>query len=94
MAIQNAIGRLGTHQSVAFSGTAGTITNPIGAGVYKVRVVVTAAAFIRIGNAPPATASDTYLPANLPEYFICSPGEIVSAIQVSGAGTLDVTEIV
>jgi hypothetical protein len=93
MAIQNAIGRLGTHQSVAFSTTAGTIANPISSQCYKIRVVVSSAANILIGNNPTATAANgTLLPANQPEYFICSPGESVSAIGAA-AGTLDVTEI-
>ena len=92
MATPNAIGRLGTHQSVAFSTTAGTIANPISAQCYKVRVVVTVAANILIGNSPVATAANgALLPANQAEYFICSPGESVSAIG-AGAGTLDVTE--
>lgn len=94
MAIQNAIGRLDTHQSVAFTGTAGTLANPLGAQCRKVRVVVTSAAFVRISNSPPATAADPYMPAGVSEYFVCSPGESVSAIQVAAAGVLHVTEIV
>jgi hypothetical protein len=91
--VQIPIGRLGIHQSVAFTGTAGTIANPISPSVYKVRVVVTSAAYIRIGNAPPATTADPYMPANVPEYFIVTPGESVSAIMASAAGTLHVTEV-
>jgi hypothetical protein len=34
------------------------------------------------------------MPANWPEHFIVSPGEAVSAIQVSTNGVLHVTEIV
>jgi hypothetical protein len=87
-------GRLGTHQNVAYTGTAGTIANAIGAGCYKVRVVVTSAAYIKIAVSPTATTSDVYIPADAPEYFTCSPGEKVSAVQVSAGGTLHVTEIV
>jgi hypothetical protein len=87
-------GRLGTHQSAAYTGTAGTITNAIGTGVQKVRVVVTSAAYIKIGSSPTATTADVYLPADSAEYFTCNPGEKVSAIQVSSGGTLHVTEIV
>jgi len=86
-------GRLGTHQSVAFTGTAGTITNAIGTGVHKVRVVITSAGYIKIGVSPTATTSDVYMPADTPEYFTISPGEKVSAIQVGTGGTLHVTEI-
>jgi hypothetical protein len=86
-------GRLGTHQSVAYTGTAGVITNAIGTGVYKVRVIVTSAAYIKIGSSPTATTADVYMPADAAEYFTCSPGEKVSAVQLSGGGTLHVTEI-
>jgi hypothetical protein len=87
-------GRLGTHQSAAYTGTAGTITNAIGSGSYKVRVVVTSAAYVKVGDSPTATSSDVYMAADAPEYFSCTPGQKVSAIQVSAGGTLHVTEIV
>lgn len=86
-------GLLGTHQSVAYTGTAGTITNAISDGVQKVRVIVTSAAYVKIGNAPTATSSDVYMPADAPEYFTIKAGQKVSAIQVSAGGTLHVTEI-
>jgi hypothetical protein len=94
MTTQNSLGRLDTHQSVAFSATAGTIANPIGQQCRKVRVVVTAAAFVKVGNSPPATAADVYFPANWPETVIVNPGQSVSAVQVTAAGTLHVTEII
>jgi hypothetical protein len=85
-------GRLGTHQSAAYTGTAGTITNAISSGVYKVRVIVTSAAYIKIGSSPTATTSDVYMAADAAEYFSIRPGEKVSAVQVSAGGTLHVTE--
>jgi hypothetical protein len=94
MAIYWGTGRLGTHQSVAYTSSAGTITNAIGAGVQKVRVVVTSAAYVLIGKDPTATSSAVYMSADSPEYFTCAAGEKVSAIQVSAGGTLHVTEIV
>lgn len=86
-------GYLGTHQSVAYTGTAGTITNAISDGVFKARVVCTSAAYIKIGKSVTATSSDVYMAADAVEYFSVRPGEKVSAIQVSGSGTLHVTEI-
>ncbi len=86
-------GRLGTHQNVTYTGTQGVITNAMGAGVHKCRVVVTTAAFIKIGSSPTATSSDVYMPADSPEYFTIAEGEKVSAIQSSSGGTLHVTEI-
>lgn len=86
-------GMLGTHQSVAYTGTAGTITNAFAAGTYKVRVAVTSAAYVKVGNSPTATSSDVYMPADAVEYFTVLPGMKVSAIQVSAGGTLHVTEV-
>ncbi len=84
--------RLGTHQSVAYTGTAGTIPTAINAGVAKIRLIVTTAAFIKIGNTPTATSTDVYIPADSPEYFTITPGQKVSAVQLTTGGTLHVTE--
>lgn len=86
-------GRLGTHQSAAYTGTAGTISTAITAGVQKVRVIVTSAAYIKIGSSPTATTADVYVAADSAEYFTIKEGEKVSAVQVSAGGTLHVTEI-
>jgi hypothetical protein len=80
-----------THQSVAYSGTAGTVTNALKSRV--VRVVCTTAAYVKVGDSPTATAADVYVPAECPEYFRCEPGHKVSAIQVAANGTLHVTEM-
>jgi hypothetical protein len=65
----------------------------VGSQTRQVRVVVTTAAYIKIGNSPTATTSDVYMPADSPEYFTCTPGQKVSAVQVSSGGTLHVTEL-
>lgn len=82
----------GASQKVTYTGTAGTITNAVAAGVSVVRIVVTSDAFIKIGTSPTATANDIFIPANVPEYFGIKTGEKVSAIQSSAGGTLYVTE--
>lgn len=86
-------GRLGSHQSAAYTTAAGTISTAIGLGVQKVRVVTTSAAYIKISESPTATSSDVYMPADAPEYFTVNPGQKVSAIRVSADGTLHVTSI-
>lgn len=86
-------GRLGTHQNVAYTGTAGTISTSITTGTNKVRVLTTTDAFITIGNSPTATTADVYMPALSAEYFTITPGQKVSAVQVSANGTLHVTEV-
>lgn len=83
---------LGESQVKAYTTTA-TIDNAIGTGVYKVRVVVTTAAYIKIGKDATATTSDVYMPADSPEYFSIRPGEKVAAVQVSSGGNLHVTEV-
>ena len=87
------IGQPGTHQSVAYTGTAGTIASAVGPQTTKVRLVVTSAAFIAFGASPTATAADIYMPADTPECFTVRPGQKVSAVQVAAAGTLHVTEL-
>jgi hypothetical protein len=86
-------GRIGTHQSVAYTGTAGTVANTITAGVQKVRVCATSACYIAIGVSPTATTAGIYMPADTVEYFTVAAGEKVSAIQSSAGGILHVTEI-
>ncbi|MFK5283297.1 hypothetical protein ACI3PL_27365, partial [Lacticaseibacillus paracasei] len=78
--------------SVAYTGTAGTIATAISDGVFKVRVVLTTAGYVKVDKSPTATTSDVYMAADAPEYFTCRPGMKVSAIQLSSAGTLHVTE--
>lgn len=89
----NTFFRPGITQSVAYTGTAGTITNPVGAYTKQVRVMATSAAFIAIGGSPTATTADMPLAANLPEVIAINPGEKVSAIQASAGGSLYVTEL-
>lgn len=84
--------RPGTSQVVAYTGTAGTITNGVGSSTQVVRVWLSTAGYIKIGASPTATTSDIPMPANVPEYFIVSPGDKVSAIQASSGGNLNVTE--
>ena len=65
-----------------------------GAQTYKVRLVATTDCRIRISDGTPtAVATDSYLPASAAEYFTVTPGQKVAAMQVSSAGTLNVTEI-
>jgi hypothetical protein len=71
-----------------------TIERRSGRGTYKVRVVVTSAAFVKIGGSVTRDTSDVYVPADSPEYFSIYPGETVSAIQSAAGGTLHVTEVV
>jgi hypothetical protein len=85
--------RWGTTQSAAYTGTAASITNAIGSEVYKVRLIVTTAAFVRVDSGSPVAATtDVYMAAGIPEYVTVTPGMKVSAVQVASGGTLYVTE--
>lgn len=84
----------GATQVVAYTGTAGTITNATGAGIQVIRVVLTTAGHIAITTAgTAATTSDIYMPAGIPEYFVVPASVKVSAIQVASGGNLHVTEM-
>jgi hypothetical protein len=87
------VGRIGPAQNVAFTATAGTITNKIGSETYKVRVLVTSDAFVTTDGSTPSATNGAYVPALEPEYFAVTPGQKVSAVQVSAGGTLYVNEI-
>jgi hypothetical protein len=87
--------RLGTHQKVAFTGTAGT-SAAISNGVNVVRVCLTSAGYVKFSTAgTAATTSDAYFPAGVVEYIIVPDGGTtrVSAIQDSAGGNLHLTEL-
>lgn len=89
-------GRLSTAQNVAYTGTAGTVTNVFGTQTYRVRVVCTTDAFVlnTDGGAAVTASTGAYLPALQAEYFTVTPGQKMSAIQVAAGGTMYVSEIV
>ena len=83
-------------QSVAYTGTAGSVTG-WNAGPQGVLVWCTSDAYIRIGNGATATTADTPLPANTPvPIYVPQPGDAngnggtwrVSAVQITTSGTL------
>lgn len=86
-------GRLiGTNQDVAIGAASAAVTNPFSSQTYKIRVKVTSDCRIRINQSPTALAADTYMSAGDTEWFTCNPGEKIACIQVSGAGTMNVSE--
>jgi len=86
-------GRLGVAQNAAYTGTRGETTNGISVGVYKVRVLVTTDAFVTTDGTVPSATNGAYVPGLAAEYFTVTPGQKVSAVQVSAAGTLYVVEL-
>jgi hypothetical protein len=78
-------------QSVAYTGTAGSVTG-WNAGPQGVLVWSTTDAYIRVGEGVTATSAATPLPANTPVPMTVPQGTggvwRVSAIQISAGGTL------
>jgi hypothetical protein len=78
-------------QTVAYTGTAGTLTgwpsSPKG-----VLVICTSFAYVRVGEGVTATTADTPIPANVPYVLDVPIGTgstwTVSAIQVASGGSL------
>jgi hypothetical protein len=85
--------RLGAAQDVAI-GAASAASAAFGTQTYQVRVVATSACRVRIGEGTPtALATDSYLPADRPEYLTCTPGQKIAVIQESAGGKLSITEV-
>mgnify|MGYP006376266221 FL=1 len=77
----------GKGQKVAYTGTAGTITNAFPEGTAAVWVSSTTSCFIRIGVSPTAVVDvDFRLPAEVPMCFPAIGGEKVSAVQDTAGG--------
>lgn len=81
-----------TTQKVAYTGTHGVISNPVGSQI--IRVWCSTDAFIKIGASPTADGDSVPVTAKCAEYFlVTNPGvSKVSAVQQAAGGTLHVTE--
>jgi hypothetical protein len=86
--------RIGKAQSVAYTGSVGTIPAGISGGVNRIRVLVTSDAMVTTDGSTPAVspANGAYIPALAAEYLTVNAGEQPKAIQVSAGGTLFITE--
>lgn len=87
--------RPSTSQDVTTGAASATHTNAFGIHTYIVRLSATAACRYAVGvpATVTATATSTYLPANVIEYIEVRPGEKVAGIQETAAGKLNVTEM-
>lgn len=90
----------GKGQNVAYTGTAGTISNALPIDCTAVWVWTTTDAYIRIGASPTAVTTDFPLPAMTPMVFPVSPRDAqssngckVSAVQIASGGTLYVCPV-
>jgi hypothetical protein len=86
--------RLGIVQKVDYT-AASALSSAFGPQTYGVRVVATTDCHVKIGDgAVTATTSETYLPAEFPEYFTVTPGQKIAVVRSAVDGSLFVTELV
>lgn len=89
--------RQGVTQALAIGAASVTLPNAFGSETFQVRLASTTACYYLIddpSNLVAATATNAvYLPANWVEYVTVSPGQKLTAIEASAAGTLTVTEV-
>ena len=64
-------------QTVAFTGTAGTIANALGTDCYLVQISTDGNAAVAMGSAPTAVATDMHVPANVPQYLAVNPADLL-----------------
>lgn len=79
----------GTTQKIAV-GAASVQSAALGAKL--VRLVSPVACHIVFAANPTAMANDCLLPANLPEYFMCNPTDLLAVIQDAAGGSLYITQ--
>jgi hypothetical protein len=78
------------------SGTVTQATTPVGSQTYQVRITSTLPIWVTFGTtAVTATAnSDSFVPANKPEYFTVTPGQCLGFISTStSSGYVALTEM-
>jgi len=78
---------------VAYTATAGAISNAIDADCTLVRLWATTDCFVLAATTPVADTADMPITAKVAEYLYVRGGDKVSAVRVTGDGTLYVTEL-
>ena len=88
-----AVGNPGLYGSGVLGDSGVPVTQPL--TTMHVRLCATSDCYVAFGSAPVASATaGMLLPAGIPEYFWVYPGERVGVIQSTGAGSLNVVEMV
>lgn len=85
--------KMGTVQKVAYTATAGAITNGVGEKTRLAIVWCSTDAHIAIGTAPTATTDDRPVTGKVDTLVQLDPGDKISAVQQSTGGTMFVTEL-
>lgn len=98
-AYANEAWRMGKVQTMYFNAASKEITTAFATQTRHVRIVTNQdayVAFVVSGGAATAYARGTtsfYMVANVPEYFVVSPGMTIAAIRATTDGTISITEI-
>jgi hypothetical protein len=90
------LGRSIVTQIATAQTNATRFTTPFGSQTRQVRLVSTLALWATIDSTAVVTANSSaaYLPANTPEYFGCSPGQVLNFISTSTSiGYVSLTEM-
>jgi hypothetical protein len=85
-----------TSMATAQVASATNFTTPFAANTYQVRVASTLSLWATIGSTAVITAnsSATFIPANLPEYFTVTSGQVLNFLTTStSTGYVVVTEM-
>jgi hypothetical protein len=87
--------RQGAVQAVAFTGTAATLPNAFGGETYQIRLSANSACHYLVSEAANVVAATiangSFLPANVIETVIVSPGQKLSVIQAATNGLVTAT---
>lgn len=80
-------------QKVAYTATHGVISNAVADGVRLVKLWCTTDAFVVSASSPVADTADMPITAKTDFYLPVNKGAKVSAVRITGDGTLYVTEL-
>jgi hypothetical protein len=76
------------------SGTVTQATTPVGSQTYQVRITSTLPIWVTFGTIAATANSDSFVPANKPEYFITTPGQCLGFISTStSSGYVSLSEM-
>lgn len=85
--------RWGTVTNQTYTGAVSTAIT-VSPGVQKVRILVTTDAYVRTDSVTATSTNGAYLPSLTPEYVTVSPGQGITAVQVSSGGSIQVAECI
>ena len=86
--------RIGTIQTIAYTGSSVAATNPFGTQTRQVRLCSDSACQYKIGDGAQTAVQDAtspFLPASWVEYVTVQPGQSIAAIRAASDGNVTAT---